>query len=76
MNRPIVILMLACLSSFYATAQLPLKTVVEKYSSFKSALPPARLHLVLNQDKYAPGDTILVATIQRGSRLSPVRDEP
>lgn len=57
MIRTTIISLLVSLS-LCANAQLPLKTVVQKYNNFKSALPPTRIHLVLNQDKYAAGDTI------------------
>jgi hypothetical protein len=58
MSKLLAILLVIALSFLRAEAQVSLNTVVQKYTAFRAALPGIRIHLVFNQEKYAPGDTV------------------
>lgn len=53
-----VLIALFCFICTGACAQVTSNDIIRKYSDFRKVLPASRLHLVFNQDKFAPGDTI------------------
>lgn len=57
MRKVKMIVLLCCVACLSANAQV-LPDVVQKYDAFRKALPASRLHFVVNQDKYSPGDTV------------------
>lgn len=72
MIRSFIILTLICLPALYAGAQTK-PAIIQKYSSFKSALPSPRIHFVFNQEKYSAGDTVFLKAYFLNEDLRPVQ---
>lgn len=75
MSKPVIIGLISICLFIESKAQITLSDISQKYAAYQAVWSRPIIHLVLNQDKYVPGDTVFFKAYFLNQNLTPLRDQ-